>query len=782
MNRMSLRTSALAFALFLFATGSARALELSAVTQAGVDVPAQWVHHTYQGLEVAIHDQLVATRATYRFHNAHEEPVELTCSLSLSQGEMIDGFSYWNGEERIRGEVLERQAASHVYEQLANVERRDPGILEQDGQSFRFRVFPVAPEEEKPVEVRSMSILSRREGWLEYAIPQGNLPAGDGVFSLSLDVTDDLPIVALETLGFEGRVERVSPHHRRVRFEANAAQFDGDLKVRYRLAGDAPALRFVSHRGDGEDGSFALIVSPQDAVAAQEIVGRDVVFVLDVSGSMDGEPLSQAKAGLDYALSRLNPQDRFEVVAFDDESRSLLGGLRAAEADALTGARTAVLALETGGGTNIDGALSRALELLSQASEGRPQAIIFLTDGQGSTPPEVVAAHVREQSRGVRIYSFGAGAGVNRPFLQRLSDDNRGVATFIQDERQIEQEMRRLYDRIAMPLMVDLSLAFEGLSVHSVYPKQLPDLYADSEVVVVGRFSQAGKGEVVVTGKRADRAERLSLPVSLPKVRAADAPVEKVWAARRIDHLLGTLSLRGQDPELVQEVTRLGIVYNLVTPYTTFLAVPESLQTDAIRELMRQGKQGYEQRLVDTMKSVRLSQTHIPPGDPVLTVAAPADARRVEAYFPFGLVKRLRYDSLRERWHVRFLVPRDVPDGVYTVQIQIVEADGHERWESIDYVIDATAPEFELTAASEVRAGQSLQVAIDPFEPVAEAWLYVDALQLRLPLLLDVETGRYATELPVPAELADSALALRVVVRDLARNRHERSWTTRITR
>ncbi|MCZ7582070.1 MAG: hypothetical protein M5R36_01365 [Deltaproteobacteria bacterium] len=130
------------------------------------------------------------------------------------------------------------------------------------------------------------------------------------------------------------------------------------------------------------------------------------------------------------------------------------------------------------------------------------------------------------------------------------------------------------------------------------------------------------------------------------------------------------------DDELVREVTRLGIVYNLVTEYTTFLAVPESLKTADIKDKIRQGKLGYTKKLIDGMEGIRLSQANIPPGDPVLSVAAPADAQNVTAYFPFGLVKALRYDEIRGHWSVRFLVPRDVPDGTYIIRVRIVHADG----------------------------------------------------------------------------------------------------------
>jgi Ca-activated chloride channel family protein len=764
-------------ALLLFAPRVARALQVEAITQDGSLSPEGSLVQLFQEMEVAIHDQVAATRTTFQFRNDHDQEVELGCRFSLERGEMVDGFSYWNGEEQVVGEVLEKQAATRVYRKLTGV-RRDPGILEQEGNRFLFRVYPVKAGETKPVEVRTVTPLSMREGWVEYAVPVENLPADSAVFSLKVDVTDDLPIRDLSTPGYRSVVKKFGPRHQRVVIERKGAEFEKDLVVRYRLTSRDHAMRFVTHRQGNADGTFMLLVSPKDLVREGDVLGRDIVFVTDISGSMEGTPLTQTRSGLKAILGQLNAGDRFDIISFDDESYPLFGELRPADGPNLRAGRDAVSKLESKGGTNIHGALLRALDQLKEGKGGRPRAVIFLTDGQGGTPPEKVLADVRARSAGVRIYSFGAGHGVNRFFLERLSDDNRGIATFIRDDRHIEREMKRLYDRISMPLMVDLELEFEGPAVHSLYPKRLPDLYRDGEVVVMGRYSKPGRGRVKLTGRVAGKKKTLGLDVVFPPAREQYATVEKLWASRRTGHLLASINLRGHDEETVREVTRLGIVYNLVTPFTTFLAVPASLKTDEIKEQIRQGRRGYDRKLIDSMQGVRLSQSHIPPGDPVLTVNAPEDARRVVAYFPFGLIKRLRWDEIRGRWHVRFLVPRDVEDGVYTIRIQVVHRDNTTTWKRVRYTIDGTAPEFETMLSEFAERGQILTVEVDPFEPVAEVFAYLPGVsEERVHLKLDPETGLYVGKLSVPEDLEGDRVTVRVVVRDLARNRLQRDHT-----
>ncbi len=750
----------------------ALALECTAVDQQGEPAPDGVLVETHQAVELAIHNQVAAAQVTYQFHNRHGEALELTCELRLQAREMIDGFSYWNGDEQVVGEVLERTTAAQVYEDLAQVQRRDPGLLEQDGDVFRFRVFPVAPGEQKRVELRSVTALEMQGGHVQYTLPRANLPA-EGGFVLRAQIADALPVSDVEVLGAAADVEHTGENGARIVLEADRIATHEDVAVRYRARSEGYALRVSSHRdGADGDGTFMLIVSPKDAVSGADALGRDIVFVTDVSGSMAGAPLEQAKLGLYDMLAQLGSEDRFDVVSFDDESEAMFGALVAADADRLDEAVGRVGQLQTRGGTNIQGALLRALELLGDAEPGRAHAIVFLTDGQGNEPPAQVAAEVRARSRGTRIYSFGVGEGVNRDFLQQLADENRGVAAFVSDEKRIHAEMKRLYQRIAMPLMMDLTLDVEGGDVHSIYPQRLPDLYRDGEVIVLGRYRRGGKATMRVRGRLRDSETQVELAVNLPE-HAPNAPqLEKLWASRRVRHLLSIADARAEQSELAAEVTRLGVVYNLVTPYTAFLAVPASLQTAQVKDDMRRGRLGYDKKLIDSMQGIRLSQAAIPPGDPVLTVDAPERAQQVVAYFPFGLVKRLSWDGLRKRWYVRFLVPRDVQDGSYAIRVRLVHEDGTLEWKQIEIAIDGSEPELDVVADEFVIPGVRFHLEVDPHEPVRELYAYVPGLARRkVRLALDRETGRYRGDVPIPEHLVADELTIRIVARDLARNR-----------
>ncbi|MGB0678889.1 MAG: VWA domain-containing protein, partial [Polyangiales bacterium] len=708
----------------------------------------------------------------------HDKALELSCQLALNGDERVESFAYFNGKERVVGEVLEKQAAAEVYQSLTEVER-DPGLLEQEGERFRFRVYPVAPAENKRIDLGTLAHLRTERGWVELRLPKENLPAGQGRFELSVDLSDPLPIEAVQVHGARAQVQRKHARWVQVQLAQDGFQAREDVRIRYRLRQDDYRLSFLAHKDDGAPGSFMLRLSPKEGQDKRPRVGRDLVFVTDISGSMGGEPLAQSKRGLASMIQRLSPKDRFEVIAFESENHPVFGKLRRATPAAKTKAKQAVAALGSTGSTAIHGALRAAIHTLRQGTRDRPRAILFLTDGQGDTPPAEILASMRQEARSVRIFAVGVGDGVHRPFLKRLAENNRGSVDFVHDAGALARALTQLSARIAMPLLTDLHFSSPGLQLESVYPKHLPDLYQGSSVVLYGRFRAPGQGTVQIRGKLGGKSIRLQQKVTLPARETKHAYVEKLWAAARVDDLLATLALRGEDKELVQEVTRLGIVYNLLTPYTSFLAVPESLQSEAIKEAIRTGKRGYSRKLIDSLQGLQLSQHHFPPGDPVLSVLAPQDAKSVTAYFPFGLIKPLRWDHARQRWSVRFLVPKQVQDGVYAVRVRIQDKHGRAHWRDIHYTIDSAAPEFDAQVPQHVQAGQPLALSVDPFEAVWRVEAYWKGRPAtRIWLKLDPDSGLYHGALPAPSKAG--ARTLHIVVRDLARNRHVREYGVQV--
>src|SRR5207302_3861812 len=330
----------------------------------------------------------------------------------------------------------------------------------------------------------------------------------------------------------------------------------------------------LTQQSAGEDGSFMLLLAPGRAAEVGEPLRRDVVAVLDVSGSMSGDKLDQAKAALVQLLGGLRRTDRFRVVTFGSGVRRYTVGWTDASADSVRAAQDWVRRLDTGGGTNIAGALTEALT--AQPREGALGVVVFLTDGLptvGETDPERLADQA-ERSRGpFRVFAFGIGYDVNTYLLDRLTDRARGVTEYILPGRDIEQIVGALATKISSPVLTDLALRGDGIEFYDLQPERLPDLFAGDELVVFGRYRGAGSAErtVTVTGRRNGHEEHFSAAARFGGEASGNDYIPQLWAARKAGALSRELRLHGPNSELVSELKRLALRYGILTEYTSYL-------------------------------------------------------------------------------------------------------------------------------------------------------------------------------------------------------------------
>ncbi|MBX3269600.1 MAG: VWA domain-containing protein [Sandaracinaceae bacterium] len=523
-------------------------------------------------VRATIEGQHATTELVQVFHNRSGARLEGQYVLRPSIDARVQGFAYYVGEERIVGEILERQSARQVYDQVTRV-RRDPAILEQTGDGeFTFRVFPIEPAENKRVETTFAEWLSRRGSQVTYRVPAGASASAEILLR-------DLRARDVRSPTHDLDVERVAGGVR-VRARNARASANGELVLRWDVGDASWQPTAYVHRDAGQDGYFLLTLAAPEGLEDQ-IADKDVTLVLDRSGSMAGEAIVNARLAAIDVLRRLAPGDRVNVIAFDDDVDPLYARPRALARGVREEAIRYVSELRAGGGTDIAFALSRAFAS-QHDGEGRPRVVIFMTDGQ-SDATAALAAAAREQ-RDVRVFTVGLGQGVNRALLSRLAAEKRGTSTFIDRASSIERDVGHLYAQIARPLLVDVSVEVEGGVASRIYPRSVPDVFVDDELVIVGRYrGDARAVRFVVRGTLADR------PLSVDVTASAGAPapwVGRRWAIARTDHLLEQIALEGERPELRSEVTSLALAYRFVTPYTAFLAIPErELTAEAARTL-----------------------------------------------------------------------------------------------------------------------------------------------------------------------------------------------------
>jgi Ca-activated chloride channel family protein len=341
---------------------------------------------------------------------------------------------------------------------------------------------------------------------------------------------------------------------------------------------DDLGLRVLAHRGAGkEDGFFMLLGNPTGA-AAEKVVEKDVVFVLDTSGSMRGEKIEQARSAIDYCLEHLNKGDRFNIITFGTDVTSFRNDLVTLDKANLAAGREFVENVIANGRTNISGALEKALAGKSEV--GRPRIMIFLTDGAptaGELNPEKILEQVKKaNTNGTKIFVMGVGHDVNAHLLDRLAELADGSSEFVAPREELDAKIASLYDRLSHPVLSGVSVSFGDLATTSVLPPKLPVLFKGSEIMMVGRYKEGGKHTFTISGDLSGKPVKYTCQVELPKGpgEAANEFLAPLWAARQIGYLLQEIRLHGDKKgELTSEVVRLSKQYGIVTEYTAFVAM-----------------------------------------------------------------------------------------------------------------------------------------------------------------------------------------------------------------
>jgi Ca-activated chloride channel family protein len=353
----------------------------------------------------------------------------------------------------------------------------------------------------------------------------------------------------------------------------------------YALDPNEIGATLLTHRPySDKSGYFMLLISPQVNINEAQTQAKDMVFVLDISGSMAGEKIQQAKAALRYCLQRLGNRDRFGLVTFSSEARPFRPQLTGIEArdDALYH----VDRLEATGGTNINEALLTAVDLLRESRHGHSM-IIFLTDGlpssgvqdEGQIRRGAKSAMQSANRSGIRLFSFGVGFDVNTRLLDGLAKESNAFSDYISPQENIEERVSKFYEKVRYPVMSNLDYSFRGVEVHALSPNRLPDLFKGGQIILTGRYREAGRATLVLRGQVGEERQALQYDFTFPQQERERDFVARLWATRRVGDLLDEIRLNGENTELKNEVIALAKEFGLVTPYTSYLVREEEAVT-----------------------------------------------------------------------------------------------------------------------------------------------------------------------------------------------------------
>ena len=536
----------------------------------------------YQRVYAEIVDGVATATVTQTFTNPLNRQVEGTYIYPLPDQAAVGDFVMTVGGNTMHGEVLDADQARQTYERIVR-QARDPGLLEFIGQRlYKARVFPIPPRGDVEVKLSYSATLQESGGLGQFIHPlRAELPAGQSIGELLVHakLKSTLPLTSVFCPSHKCEIKQTSDHEATVTYEESNARPQRDFQLYYQRKDAQFGLVTLTHRAAGEPGYFMLRLSPRIETAADEVLPKDIIFVIDTSGSMKGGKIEQVKASLKFCINSLNPGDRFNLVTFSTEIHHFRDKLVGADADIRAAALDFVGDINAVGGTNINDALLAALGDDPHDAK-RPFLIVFMTDGLPTVGITDIGAILKsvagQNSQGVRVHVLGVGSDVNTRLLDTLAEQSRGTRDYCLEQEDLELKLSAFVGRLTDPLLSDLKLHFGDLGVSDVYPKQLSDLFRGTDVVVLGRYTGDGQSAVELAGRATGGDKTLIYEGDFPKLDKANEFLPRLWATRKVGYLLDEMRLHGQNQELVDEVKRLAKKHGIVTPYTSALIVEDT--------------------------------------------------------------------------------------------------------------------------------------------------------------------------------------------------------------
>lgn len=548
----------------------------------GLPRPYAPLEVVYHHVNVKIDGQIATTSVDQEFYNPNNQQLEGTYLFPIPHGAQIDKFTMDIGGKMVEAELLPAAKARQIYEDIVR-KLKDPALLEYaDRDVFKVRIFPIEARSNKRIKLSYTQILKSDAGLVNYTYPLNTekfSAAPVKNVSIKVELVSDRSLKSIYSPSHAVEIKRHGDQRAIVGFEANNVKPDTDFSLYFAPEKDELGVNLLTYKAGNEDGYFLLLASPGVDTKAQRILPKDVVFVLDTSGSMAGKKLDQARKALQFCVENLNDNDRFEIVRFSTEVEPLFDKLVEANSQRRDQAEDFIKGLRPIGGTAIDDALKKAMALRPERGD-RPFVVIFLTDGRptiGETGENNIIAAVKRANEGrTRVFCFGIGTDVNTHLLDKITEETRAFSQYVLPEEDLEVKVSSFFAKIKEPVLANPTIKFTGdIRVTKLYPSPLPDLFRGDQLVLVGRYSGKGDSAVVLEGTVNGATRKFTYEINFPR-RAEDHEfIPRLWATRRIGYLLDEIRLRGENAELRDEVTDLARKYGIVTPYTAYLIVED---------------------------------------------------------------------------------------------------------------------------------------------------------------------------------------------------------------
>lgn len=536
---------------------------------------------------------------TQVYRNEGSRPLNTRYVFPASTRAAVHGMTLQVGDKRVRAKIREKQRAQQEFD-AARKAGKSAALLEQQRPNvFSMRLANVLPQDEIQVELHYSELLVPTDGTYELVYPtvvgprypsrpesagqrqqshqderwvkspylhEGQAPTSK--LMIETRIAAGMPIEEVLCPSHQTHVEWQGLSEARVTLdESEANGGNRDYVLRYRLQGKQVQTGLLLYPGKDES-FFLLMMQPPQRVAPSQIPPREYVFVLDVSGSMNGFPLDTAKALMRELLGGLRPIDRFNVILFASGSTLLAPASLPATAENVQQAMAVIDGQRGGGGTELGKALDLALEL--PAHEGVSRSTIVVTDGYVSAELDVFQK-IRTRLNRSNLFAFGIGSSVNRFLIEGMARAGQGEPFVALDAQEAVGVAKRFKSYIQSPVLTDVTIDMEGFDTYEVEPASIPDLFAERPLVVFGKWHGQAAGTIRVRGQGGDGSYDNDFDVSEAESSADNRALRYLWARARV----ARLSDDGVDEEARRAITSLGLTYELLTQFTSFIAVHE---------------------------------------------------------------------------------------------------------------------------------------------------------------------------------------------------------------
>lgn len=555
----------------------------------------------YTDVKADISGPLARVTVEQQFQNAFEQKIEAVYTFPLASDAAVDDMTMYIGDRVVRGKIKPKEEARAIYE-AARQAGHLAGLLDQERPNiFTQAVANIRPGESVKIVIRYVETVKYEDGNYAFSFPmvvgprynpqgtpkttsinppvtpKGTRAGHDISVQVSLDA--GVRVNFLRSLTHDVDIQKTGASTAVVTLRNKTELPNRDFVLQYDVSGAKIADAVMTHR-DSKGGFFTMILQPPDRVPADEITPKELVFVLDTSGSMSGFPIEKAKETMKLALEGLHPRDRFNLITFSGDTYVLFPHPVPATPENLARAKEFLESRRGSGGTEMMKAIRIALDPSDEQDHIR--VVCFMTDGYVGNDLEIIGEVKKHPN--ARVLAFGIGSSVNHFLLDQMAREGRGEVDYVGLEDDGSAAARRFQERVRTPLLTDLKLEWAGVSVSEVFPARLPDLFSARPLIISGRYDSPGKGVLRLRGKQAGRDFVRDVPVVLQADQSAHPVLATLWARRKVDALMAQnwsgMQSGSPGPEIKEAITKLGVDFGLMTQFSSFVAVEESIRTE----------------------------------------------------------------------------------------------------------------------------------------------------------------------------------------------------------